>query len=145
MKFNTFSNILIICILICFFYVLLFVPFKWNYTINSINESTGIMDVTYSSPIPFTKVDTTVFMPKYFYGKVLYNYHKVENNQNIYRTAIQVGSEIYTYKTIDTYHYVKEFMNGKDSVKLIEIFWPEHIIKTLSIDGIYNRYNIKNN
>ena len=71
------------------------------------------------------------------------NYHKVENNQNIYRTAIQVGSEIYTYKNIDAYHYVKEFMIGKDSVKLIEIFWPEHYIKTLSMDDIYNNHKIK--
>lgn len=133
---KTFNEILLVILGCVFIYCICFIPFKGNYTINNANEETEMMDITYSSIIPFIKKDTCVKMPTYVYGQVLYNYYKTNNNKTIYYTAIKVDDEIYTYKNISAYHYVKQFSKG-DSITLLEIYWPDHYIKTLSLHKEY--------
>lgn len=136
---KTISNIILCIFGIAFLYLVLFIPLESNYNINKVDEENGLMYITYSSMIPFTKVDTVTKMPTYFYGKVLYNYYEKKDGQTTYRTAVQVGKEIYTYKDINAYHYVKEFTVGKDSIKLLEIYWPSHYIQTLPFNKIYGK------
>lgn len=136
---KTINNIILCIFGIAFLYLVLFIPLESNYNINKVDEKNGLMYITYSSLIPFTNVDTITKMPTYFYGKVLYNYYEKKDSQTIYRTAVQVGKEIYTYKDINAYHYVKEFTIGQDSVKLLEVYWPSHYIKTLPFNNIYGK------
>ena len=136
---KTLTNIIGFIIGIAFLYFACCVPIQGNYKIKNVNEQKGLMELTYSSMIPFVSEDTIVKMPTYFYGTVLYNYYEKTNNGVAYRTAVKVGKEIYTYKDINAYHYVKEFTIGQDSIKLLEVYWPSHYIKTLPFNNIYGK------
>lgn len=124
------NNIILITFVILLLGFICFVPIQSRYKINKADEINQIAYITYSSIIPIVNIDTVVNMPKYFYSKVLYNYYKTKDGNIEYYTAVQLNKEIYTYKDRNAYHYVKEFQVG-DSVKLVEVFWPSHYIKTL--------------
>ena len=132
-----FNEIIFVIIGLLFLYFVLFIPIQGNYNINNVDEQKGLMDITYTSIIPLTKVDTIVKMPTYLYGQVIYNYYENTKNGTTYKTAVKVNNEIYTYNNINAYHYVKEFTIGKDSIKLMEIYWPSHYIKTIPFKDIY--------
>lgn len=135
---KTFNEIILFILGCAFLYCICFIPFESHYEITKVNEETKMMNIRYSSLVPFIKKDTCVKMPTYFYGQVLYNYYEKKDDKIIYRIAIKTNKEIYTYKDINTYHYVKEFTVGKDSIKLIEVYWPSHYIKTIPFN-IYGK------
>ena len=123
-------TIIIIGLIIFFIHGCFFIPIKGNYNINNVDEKTNTMSITYSSIIPFKKVDTIVSCPTYYYAKILDNSYVNTSNGIEYNTVIKIKGKIYTYHGKDVYDKVIAYKDG-DSIKLLEVYWPYYRIESL--------------
>lgn len=127
---ETLSKIAIVCICLFNGWFLFFVPIEGNYTVNWENEETGMMNITYTSPIPLTKRDTTVQMSKPFVGEVIEHNMYQEDGHTKYITVTKVGNYVYTYNSRQAYEYVRQFKDSLNHVMLQEVFWPSHYVRS---------------
>lgn len=109
---------------------LCFAPVKGNYTVKWENDKNGMMGITYSSIIPFVKVDTIVPLSKPFIAEIITHEKFVDNGIIRYNTIVRVGKEIYKYTNRDAYEYVRQFKDSTGHYKLEEVFFPIHHIRT---------------
>lgn len=120
--------------IVCLFltYCICFCPIKGNYKIKWENTETGEMKITYSSLIPFVKIDTIVKAPRPLLAEIIIHEKITVNGETKYNTVVKVGTEIYKYKDKDAYEYVNQFKDSTNHYKLEEIFYPFHYIRSYS-------------
>lgn len=119
-----------ICTIVIYFICLSVIPIEGNYKVNSLNEKTNMMNITYSSIIPFVTHDTIVKAPVIIYGRVL-EHKLVQTDKGLkYLTITNVKGVNYVFEDQKTYKYIE--LNAKDSLfKCEERFWPEHYVTTI--------------
>lgn len=117
-------------ILVCVLSFTCLYPIESNYHVNSIDDKTQMMNITYSSIIPFIQKDTIVKAPVFVYGKVI-EHKRIQLEKEIkYLTITNVKGVNYVFEDARTWKYIE--MNAKDSVfKCEERFWPEHYVTTI--------------
>lgn len=105
-------------------------PIEGNFKVNSIDEKNGMMNVTYSSLLPFVQRDTIVKAPILIYGKVI-EHKKFQTSKGFaYLTVTNVKGVNYVFEDEKTWKYIE--MNAKDSIFTCEErFWPEHYVITI--------------